>query len=96
MRVAMSKQLHLVPEDDPCVQALLAAYERVTGEPGTTSVMAGGTYVQPLPALVAFGPKLPGTHTGAHGVDEHVMLENISKATDIYEAALEALVELSA
>lgn len=46
--------------------------------------------------LVAFGPKLPGTHTGAHGVDEHVMLENISKATDIYEAALEALVELSA
>lgn len=29
-------------------------------------------------------------------VDEHVMLENISKATDIYEAALEALVELPA
>ena len=46
--------------------------------------------------LVAFGPKLPGTHTGAHAVDEHVMLENISKSTDIYEAALEALVELSA
>ena len=96
VRVAMSKQLHLVPEDDPCVQALLAAYERVTGEPGTTSVMAGGTYASLLPALVAFGPKLPGTHTGAHGIDEHVLLENISKATDIYEAALEALVELSA
>ena len=58
--------------------------------------MAGGTYASLLPALVAFGPKLPGTHTGAHGIDEHVLLENISKATDIYEVALEALVELSA
>ena len=94
--VAMRKELHLVSEDDACVQALLAAYERVTGEPGTCSVMAGGTYASLLPALVAFGPKLPGTHTGAHGVDEHVSLENISRATDIYEAALDALVELSA
>ena len=96
VEVATRKQLHLIPEDDPCMRALLGAYERVTGELGTTSVMAGGTYASLLPALVAFGPKLPGTHTGAHGIDEHVLLENISKATDIYEAALEALVELSA
>lgn len=94
--VAASKRLHLVPEDDPCVRALLGAYEEITGEAGSTSVMAGGTYASLLPPLVAFGPKLPGTHTGAHGVNEHVSLEDISLATDIYESALAAIIGLSA
>ncbi len=94
--VVMSKGLHLVSANDPCVQALLAVYEQVTGEPGSCSVMSGGTYASLLPSLVAFGPKLPGTHTGAHGVDEHVSLENISLATDIYESALAALLRLAA
>ena len=96
VEVAMSKQLHLVSEDEPCVQALLAAYEQVTGQPGSCSVMAGGTYASLFPSFVAFGPKLPGTHSGAHGKNEHISLENISSATDIYEAALAALVKLSA
>lgn len=96
IEVAMSKPLHRVSKDSPCVSALLSAYEQVTGEPGQCSVMAGGTYASLFPSLVAFGPKLPGTHTGAHGKNEHVSLENISRATDIYEVALAALVRLSA
>ena len=95
VEVAMAKPAHLVPEDDPCLQALLAAYHRVTEDAEPPSVMAGGTYASYLPALVAFGPKLPGTHTGAHGIDEHVSLANISRATDVYEEALRAIVALA-
>lgn len=96
VEVLAEKPLHLVAEDDPCQQALLAAYEQVTGEPGSTSVMAGGTYASLLPALVAFGPKLPSTHCGAHGADEHVSLANISRATDIYDQALRNIAALAA
>ena len=57
--------------------------------------MAGGTYASYLGALCAFGPKLPGTHSGAHGIDEHVSLENTSMATEVYRVALRNLVELA-
>lgn len=48
------------------------------------------------PSTVLGHSTRPSRREGPLAVDEHVMLENISKATDIYEAALEALVELSA
>ena len=96
VEVVQEKPIHLVSEDDPCVQALLDAYERVSGEKGACSVMAGGTYASFMPALVAFGPKLPGTHSGAHGVDEHVRLEDVSRAADIYHEAVRNIIELAA
>lgn len=96
VEVVREKPLHLVPADDPCLAALLAAYEDVTGERAAAEVMAGGTYASYLPALVAFGPKLPGTHSGAHGVDEHVSLENISAAAAIYRVALRNLAAVAA
>ena len=58
--------------------------------------MAGGTYASLMPALVAFGPKLPGTHSGAHGVDEHVRLTDVSRAADIYSEAVRGIVGLAA
>lgn len=94
--VVGGKPVHLVDEGDACVRALLGAYERVTGLPGSCSVMGGGTYASLLPALVAFGPKFPDTHCGAHGVDEHVSLENIVRATDVYREALQAIIALAA
>lgn len=96
VEVVQAKSLHLVPEDDPCVKVLLDAYERVTGEPGACSVMAGGTYASLLPALVAFGPKLPGTHSGAHGVNEHVRLADVSLAADVYDEAIRGIMALAA
>lgn len=96
VEVVQEKPAHLVAEDDRCVRALLGAYERVTGEAGTCSVMAGGTYASLLPALVAFGPKLPGTHSGAHGTDEHVRLADVARAAEIYHEALRAIVRLAA
>ena len=95
VEVVRAKPLHLVPEDDPCLCALLAAYRRVTGDDAEPEVMAGGTYASYLGALCAFGPKLPGTHSGAHGIDEHVSLENTSMATEVYRVALRNLVELA-
>ena len=95
VEVMQEKPLHLVAEDDPCVQVLLGAYERVTGKRGSCSVMAGGTYASCLPALVAFGPKLPGTHSGAHGVNEHVRLADVARAADIYQEALLGIIELA-
>lgn len=96
VEVVQEKPVHLVAEDDPCVRVLLGAYERVTGERGSCSVMAGGTYASVLPALAAFGPKLPGAHSGAHGVDEHVRLMDVSRAADIYSEAVRGIVELAA
>lgn len=96
VEVAQEKPIHLVSEDDPCVQVLLGAYERVCGGRGSCSVMAGGTYASLMPALVAFGPKLPGTHSGAHGVDEHVRLTDVSRAADIYSEAVRGIVGLAA
>ena len=89
------KPLHLVAEDDPCVRVLIDAYERVSGERGGCSVMAGGTYASYLPAIVAFGPKLPGAHSGAHGVNEHVRLADVARAADIYQEALLGIIELA-
>lgn len=94
--VVREKPLHLVSEDDACVRVLLAAYERVTGERGSCSVMAGGTYASYLPGIVAFGPKFPGTHCGAHGVDEHVRLADVARAADIYREAIDGIVRLAA
>lgn len=97
VEVVRAKPLHLVSADDPCLRVLLAAYEEVTGERGAEAdVMAGGTYASYLPALVAFGPKLPGTHSGAHGTDEHVSVKNIERAEEIYWRALEGIVALAA
>lgn len=48
------------------------------------------------PSAVLGHSTRPSRREDPLAVDEHVMLENISKATDIYEAALEALVELPA
>lgn len=96
VEVVRSKPLHLVPADDPCLRALLAAYREVTGDDAEPEVMAGGTYASYLGALCAFGPKLPGTHSGAHGIDEHVSLENVSAATEVYRHALRNLVVLAA
>lgn len=95
IQVAAAKPVHLVDQNDPCVKTLLSAYERVTGLPGSCSVMGGGTYASLLPALVAFGPKFPGTHCGAHGVDERVSLENIARATEVYREALQGIIVLA-
>lgn len=95
IEVVQDKPVHLVSEDDPCVQVLLRAYEQVVGKPGSCSVMSGGTYASHLPALVAFGPKMPNTHCGAHGVDEHVSLQDLSLATEVYRQAIEGILALA-
>lgn len=96
VEVVREKPLHLVPADDPCVRVLLDAYERVTGERGSCSVMAGGTYASFLPGIVAFGPKFPGTHCGAHGVNERVRLADVARAADVYREAIDGIVRLAA
>lgn len=94
--VVQQKDVHLVGEDDPCLRALLAAYGRVTGDAAPeATVMAGGTYASYLPALVAFGPKLVGKHSGAHGINEHIGLSDISEACEIYREALRGIIALA-
>lgn len=97
VRVAQEKPVHEVPADDPCLKALLAAYGEVTGRvDAEASVMAGGTYASFLPALCVFGPKLEGAHSGAHGVDEHVAIDDIRTAAAIYDRALRNIADLAA
>ena len=86
-----------VPEDHPMLQKLLKAYTKVTGLPGTTYAMGGGTYARSLKGNgVAFGPGLPdvvheSSGGGAHQANECVWIEDMVKHAEICAATLAEL-----
>lgn len=83
-----------VPQDGKLAQALLSAYEEVTGEKGKCLYCGGGTYARELPNAVAFGPTFPDLETDIHNADEHFPVELFHKLPDIYEAAIRKLDEV--
>ena len=85
-------QVHYVSKDSELVQALLKAYQDVTGDlTSTPMTIGGGTYARMMPNAVAFGAMLPGREDVAHRVDEYMYVEDLYTAVDIYTKALLAL-----
>jgi succinyl-diaminopimelate desuccinylase len=85
-------KVHYVSKDSELVQALLKAYQDVTGDLTTPPMtIGGGTYARMMPNAVAFGAMLPGREDVAHRVDEYMHIEDLYTAVDIYTKALLAL-----
>jgi succinyl-diaminopimelate desuccinylase len=82
-----------IPEDDPFIRKLLAAYRAVTGEEAKPLSMAGGTYARMLENRgVAFGANFAGDAYNVHQPEEHVRLDGLLRHAEI---SLRALYELS-
>ena len=79
---------HHTPEDTPFVQALLKAYEEVTGEKGQCFAMGGGTYVHDVEGGVAFGAGFMGFDANAHGANEKMKISDMLKAAKIYALSI--------
>jgi succinyl-diaminopimelate desuccinylase len=85
-------KVHYVSKDSELVQALLKAYQDVTGDLiSLPMTIGGGTYARMMPNAVAFGAMLPGREDVAHRVDEYMYIEDLYTAVDIYTKALLAL-----
>ncbi|MBQ8178260.1 MAG: Sapep family Mn(2+)-dependent dipeptidase [Clostridia bacterium] len=80
-----------VAKDDPLIQALLGAYNDVTGTIGEAITIGGGTYARVLPKGVAFGPVFPGGESRVHGDDERILLKDFAKTIEIYKEAIKRL-----
>ena len=82
---------HCTAEDSPFVQALLRAYERVTGDKGRCIAIGGGTYVHEIEGGVAFGAEFPNEDGHMHSPDEFITVESLLKNAEIMA---EAIIEL--
>lgn len=82
---------HVVDADSDFVKTLLSCYEQVTGEPGKTASMGGGTYVHELKRGVAFGAVGEFTDTHMHGPDEFMVIEELKTAAKIFALSIAEL-----
>ena len=81
------------------VQALMRAYNEVTGEKAEPFTMKGGTYARMFSTAVSFGPEKPWEEKPAwagsmHGPDEAISEELLKQAFVIYVCAIGYLMEL--
>ena len=88
---------NFVEKDSFFVQALMSAYNKVTGANAEPYVMGGGTYARKLPNAVAFGVslpydfselELPPGHGSVHCPDESYSFANLLKGLEIYILSL--------
>lgn len=83
----------LVDPAAPTIQALLRAYNHVTGEEAKPFTMGGATYAREFTAGASFGPATPWLETpewagGIHAPDEAVSEEALKTAFVAYACAL--------
>lgn len=79
-------------KDGAVAEALMAAYQEVTGDREHEPFAIGGaTYARLLPNAVSFGPLFPWETELAHEDNECVSVESLGKMTEIYLNALDRL-----
>ena len=79
------------PRDHFLVEALLRAYQRVTGDRSGPTVSGSGSYSKSIPNIAAFGAIVPGESLAWHQKNEYIEIDNLLKTCRIYA---EAIVEL--
>jgi acetylornithine deacetylase/succinyl-diaminopimelate desuccinylase-like protein len=78
-----------LPLNHSLIRALMNAYRQVTGDTTSEPESSGGaTYARAIDNCVAFGPMLPGKPEVAHQPNEHVVLEDLYVAMEVYAYAL--------
>jgi len=79
---------HIVPEDTKLVRTLLEVWEEVTGTPGHTVSISGGTQSRMFPDGVDFGMSKSLEHSGAHGHDEYISVKDLMEAAELTVSAV--------
>ena len=80
-----------VPETDPLVEALVAAYNKITGRKERPISIGGATFARALDYGVAFGPIFPDSVSSIHEADENISLDDLLKTAEIYREAFKNL-----
>ena len=84
--------LHYVEKDEPLIQTLMEAYQKITNDTKNQPyTIGGGTFARALDKGVAFGMLMPGRKDVAHQVNEHIYIEDLLMSTAIYMEAIYAL-----
>ena len=89
----------LVDPQSGMIQALLSAYQEVTGDDSQPFTMGGGTYARHFKSAASFGPvyphdTLPEWVGPEHGANEGVAEETLKRALKIYTLTLYKLMHL--
>jgi len=79
---------HIVPEDTKLVRTLLEVWEEVTGTPGHTVSISGGTQSRMFPDGVDFGLSKDLDHSTAHGHDEYISVRDLMEAAELTVSAV--------
>lgn len=79
---------HIVPKDTKLVRTLLEVWEEVTGTPGYTVSISGGTQARMFPDGVDFGLSKSLEHTLAHGHDEYISVKDLMEAAELTVSAV--------
>lgn len=77
-----------VDKEHPLITTLSRVWTEQTGEEAQLLSIGGATYGRALQVGVAFGPLFPGRPDSAHQKDEHIMVEDLLKATALYAQAI--------
>lgn len=78
-----------IPADDILIKTLQAVYCDRTGDTGGKPlVIGGGTYARACAGIVAYGAIFPGDPELAHQVNEHIEIDKLLKAAEIYADAI--------
>lgn len=77
-----------VDKENPLITTLSRVWKEQTGEEAQLLTIGGATYGRALKVGVAFGPLFPGRPDSAHQKDEHIMVEDLLKATALYAQAI--------
>ena len=85
-------QPHYLAPEDPLVQVLLSTYREHTGDDSPPQTVGGGTYGRLMKRGVAYGALFPDSAFTMHQTDEHIKLEELYKAIEIYTDAIYRLV----
>lgn len=78
-----------IPKDHFLIQTLMEVYQDVTKDTTSQPISSGGaTYARAMDNCVAFGAVLPGRAKTEHQPNEHIILEDIYTAMEIYAKAI--------
>lgn len=79
---------HHVDKESDLVRKLAEAYEYYMGKKATCCSMGGFTYVHDIENAVAFGPTMQSRNAHIHGPNEHMIVDEMIKATAIFAKAI--------
>ncbi len=82
-----------VPEDNFLVKTLLKVFEEETNIKGKPLSSGGATYARALDNFVAFGPTFENSNKTAHQANEHIEIDDLMKATNIYALSVYELLK---